>query len=150
MHLTNPASQNVLTSVPRTLPLASWDHYVLVVEGDPELRDSYRAALRAAGLAAVGTEDGFDALRLAEIQRPCAVVIDLVEPRLNGRLVHQTLKSNPHTRDIPIVVVNGPDIGDLNLDDVACLLRKPVDGRALVVAVQHIVRQSAPLQTARP
>jgi CheY-like chemotaxis protein len=140
----NPASQHVLTSVPRTLPLASWDHYVLVIEDDPEIRDSYRSALRAAGVAAVGTEDGFDALRLAELQRPSAIVIDLVSPRLNGRLVHQTLKSNPHTRDIPVLVINGPDNHDLNFDDVACLLRKPVDAQALVVAVQHVVRHFAP------
>ena len=46
--------------------------------------------------------------------------------------------------DIPVVVVTDTDIKDLNFDDVACLLRKPLETQALVVAVQHIVRQSAP------
>jgi CheY-like chemotaxis protein len=133
---------NVLTSVPRALPVASWRQYILVVEDDPELRDSYRSALRAAGFAAVGIEDGLEALRLVEIQRPSAIVLDLALPRTNGREVQRALKSNPDTRDIPILVVTGPDDSDLNPEDVACLLRKPVDARALVVAVQHVVSQN--------
>jgi CheY-like chemotaxis protein len=107
------------------------------------LRDSYRSALRGAGFAAVGTEDGFDALKLAEIQRPSAIVLDFVHPRLNARIVQEALKANPHTRDIPLVVVSGADVGDLNLDEVACLLKEPVNAHTLVVAVQHVVRTSA-------
>ena len=57
---------NVLTSVPRTLPFNSWQHYILVVEDDAELKDSYRSALRAAGFAAVGVDGGPGALRLVE------------------------------------------------------------------------------------
>ena len=133
---------NVLTSVPRTLPLASWAHYILVVEDDPELLDSYRAALRGAGFAAVGTDDGFDALRLVQLQRPSAVVLDLRRPRLDGDVVRQGLKSTPHTRDIPIVVINGPNTPTLNLDEVACLLKEPLNPDTLVVAVRHVVSQS--------
>ena len=136
---------NVLTSVPRTLPLTSWDHYILVVEDDPEVRDSYRSALRAAGLAAVGINDRLGAMRLVESQRPSVVVLDLGLTRLDGREVHRELKSNPLTRDIPIVVVASTDnLADLNLDEVACLLNKPIDPQMLVVAVKHVVAHSVP------
>ena len=135
---------NVLTSVPRTLPFNSWHYYILVVEDDAELLDSYRSALRAAGFAAVGVEDGPDALRLVEAQRPSAIVLDVGLHRLDGLEVLRALKTNPHNRHVPVVVVTDGDIKDLNLDDVACLLRKPLDTQALVVAVQHVVRQSTP------
>ena len=134
---------DVLTSVPRTLPFTSWEHYILVVEDDPELRDSYRSALRKAGFAAVGVDDGEGALRLAETQRPSAIILDLAR-RVDGREIQRALKSNPLTRDIPIVVVTDREIKDLNLDEVACLLRKPVNVQMLVVAVQHVVRLSQP------
>ena len=68
--------------------------------------------------------------------------IDVVAHRLDGLEVVRALKSNPHTCDIPIVVVTDTDIKDLNLADVACLLRKPLDTRALVVAIHHLVRQT--------
>ena len=135
---------NVLTSIPRTLPFNSWQHYILVVAYDAELLDSYRSALRAAGFAAVGIDGAPGALRLVESQRPSAIVLDLVSYRPDGPEVLRALKSDPHTRNIPVVVVTDTEITDLNLDDVACLLKKPLETRALVVAVQHIVRQSAP------
>jgi CheY-like chemotaxis protein len=139
---------NVLTSVPRTLPFQSWQQYILVVEDDAELLDSYRSALRKAGFAAVGVDDGPDALRLVETQRPSVIVLDLVAHRLDGLEVLRALKSNPQTSDIPVVVVIGADVKELNLDDVACLLKKPLEVQSLVVAVQHIIRQSAPHGTA--
>ena len=132
---------NVLTSVPRTLPLTSWKHYVLVVEEDPALRDSYRAALRAAGFAAVGVEDCLGALHLAESQRPSAIILDLVRPRPDGHDVQRVLKSSPHTRDIPIVVITDRDIREFNSSDFACVLRKPLDVAMLVVAVRHTISQ---------
>jgi CheY-like chemotaxis protein len=67
-----------------------------------------------------------------------------VAHRLDGFEVLRALKSNPSTHDIPVVVVTDTDIKDLNFDYVACLLRKPLETKALVVAVQHIVRQSPP------
>ena len=137
---------NVLTSVPRTLPMNSWEHYILVVEDDPEVRDSYRSGLRAAGLAAVGVNDGLGARRLVESQRPSAIVLDLGLTRLDGRQLHHALKSSPDTRDIPVVVVAGDDMDGLNLADVACLLKRPVNAQMLVVAVKHVVAQSAPRQ----
>ena len=133
-------TMNVLTSVPRTLPLTSWKHYILVVENDPELRDSYRSALRAAGFAAVGVEDCLGALHLAETERPSAIVLDWL-PRPDGREVQWALKSNPYTKDIPIVAITDRDIRELNRSDFACVLKKPLDVQILVVAVRHIVSQ---------
>jgi DNA-binding response OmpR family regulator len=132
---------NILTSVPRALPLTSWEHYILVIEDDPELRDSYRSALRGAGLAAVGVADGATASRMIETQRPSAIVLDLVRARLDGPEIQRALRSNPHAQDIPLVVVTGTDIRDLNIQDCACVLRKPIDVQTLVAAVRHTVSQ---------
>jgi DNA-binding response OmpR family regulator len=135
---------NVLTSVPRALPPDSWEHYLLVVESNPELRDSFRAGLRAAGFAAIAIEDVAGALRLVATQRPSAIILDLSAPGLDVLAIQQDLKANPDARDIPVVVVAGSDIGELNLDDVACLLMKPITMDALIVAVKHVVRTMAP------
>jgi DNA-binding response OmpR family regulator len=58
------------------MPLGSWNRYILVVEDDAALRDLYRSSLRAAGYAVIGVEDGIDALRLIENQRPAAIVLE--------------------------------------------------------------------------
>jgi len=113
---------------------------VLVVEDEASLRELYRSALRAAGYAVVGVEDGMDALRLIEGGKPRAVVLDLALPRLSGRAVSRELKAHPHTQDIPVIIVTGTDTSDLDPTQYACILRKPVDSDALVDAVQKCIR----------
>jgi DNA-binding response OmpR family regulator len=120
---------------------SSW-RKVLVVEDDPQLRDMYRIALRAAGYAVVAVEDGADALRQIEQALPALVVLDLGLPRLDGRDVHSELKARPDTRDIPVVVVTGADINEIDASDFACILRKPCDADRLILAVEQCLRRA--------
>jgi len=126
----------------RTVPAAYLERYVLVVEDDPTLREMYRSALRAAGYAVVAVSDGLDALRRVERETPDAIVLDLGLPRLGGRDVQKELKSAPDTRHIPIVVVSGSDTSDLDPDDFACVLAKPISSDALINAVQKCLTRS--------
>jgi CheY-like chemotaxis protein len=119
------------------MPAAFGERYVLVVEDDAPLRELYRSALRAAGYAVVAVEDGIDALRRVERGCPEAVILDLGLPRLSGRDVQRELKSSPDTQHIPIVVVSGTDTSDLDPDDFACVLSKPISADALILAVQN-------------
>jgi DNA-binding response OmpR family regulator len=112
------------------------------VEDDPQLRDLYRTALRAAGYAVVAVEDGADALRQIEQVVPALVVLDLGLPRLHGRDVHSELKARPATRDVPIVVVTGGDVSDADAKQFACVLRKPCDADRLVEAVEQCLRRA--------
>ena len=123
------------------VPAAYLERYVLVVEDDPTLRELYRSGLRSAGYAVVAVGDGLDALRRVEREAPDAVVLDLALPRLGGRDVQKELKSAPDTKHIPIVVVSGTDTSDLDPDDFACVLNKPIDVDALIVAVQNCLRR---------
>ena len=49
--------------------------------------------------------DGIEGLRLAQAEAPDFVVLDLNMPGLDGFEVFRTLKGDPATRDIPILVV---------------------------------------------
>ena len=115
---------------------------VLVVEDDAGLRNLYRSALAAAGYLVLAVEDGVDALRRLDSVSPDAVVLDLLLPRLGGRDVHREMKSRPDTRDIPVVVVSGTEMGDLDPAEFACVLRKPIDVDAVVVAVDRSLRSA--------
>jgi DNA-binding response OmpR family regulator len=116
--------------------------YVLVVEDDPALRELYRTALRAAGFAVVSVEDGLDALRLVDLEKPKAVVLDLDLPRVRGSDVEQELRAHPETHHIPIIVVSGKDTKHLNPKDFACILQKPISPDELVAAVHRCVMRA--------
>jgi CheY-like chemotaxis protein len=118
---------------------------VLVVEDDSSLRELYRSALVSAGYSVIAVEDGVDALRRVERDAPQAVVLDMALPRLNGRDVQRELRARPETCHIPIVVVSGSDISDLNEADFASVLRKPIHAEAVVYAVDNCFRRGARL-----
>jgi two-component system phosphate regulon response regulator PhoB len=116
---------------------------VLIVEDDPQVREMYRLALRAAGHVVAAVEDGTDALRQIEQAVPALVVLDLALPRLGGHDVYCELKARPDTRDIPIVVVTGTDLSEAEAKDFAYVLRKPCDGDRLVTAVAQCLRRAS-------
>lgn len=110
---------------------------ILIVEDDAGLRGLLKAAFTAAGYRVVAVEDGVDALRSVEREIPSAVVLDMALPRLGGRDVHQELKSRPDTCNLPVIVVSGTDISDLDPSEFACLLCKPIHTDAVVHAVNY-------------
>jgi DNA-binding response OmpR family regulator len=102
----------------------------------------YRTILRQAGYTVIAVQDGIAALHSIEERRPAAVVLDMVLPQLSGRDVHQELKARAETRDIPIIVVSGHDISDLNASEFACVLRKPLNPDSLLSAVEDCIRRA--------
>ena len=121
-----------------------WQGSVLIVEDDPALRELYRWALQAAGFAVVAASDGLEALRQLESATPDAVVLDLALPYVAGHDVQQELRAHPETQQIPIIVVSGSDTTQLNTDDFACILRKPISTDELVAAVRRCLHRQSP------
>jgi CheY-like chemotaxis protein len=112
---------------------------ILVVDDDPEERESMSFFLDAKGYSVVEGENGQEALEvLKRIRRfPCLVVLDLFMPVLNGREFLKRLAQDPVLRDIPVIVVSGNDNFDVPLEGVAAYLRKPVKPDRLVEIVDQ-------------
>ena len=120
--------------------MSSSKNIVLIVEDDAALRALYRASLQLEGYAVIAVEDGLDALRYIDTTSPSAIVLDLDLPRLGGRDVQRELTAGMDTNGIPIIIVTGGDTSDLNPQDFACILRKPLDPEAMVDAVRRCLR----------
>ncbi|MGH8874826.1 MAG: response regulator, partial [Acidimicrobiia bacterium] len=60
------------------------DATVLLVEDDPSIRELTELGLRAAGFRVVCAADGQEGLHRFRAERPEAVVLDLMLPRLDG------------------------------------------------------------------
>ena len=115
---------------------------VLVVEDDPSLRSLYRAMLQLEGFDVTAVEDGVDALRYIELSPPHVVVLDLGLPRLGGRDVQREISARMDTRAIPIVIVTGEPVDDLDRSLCSCILRKPLEPQALITAVRDCLRKA--------
>ena len=111
----------------------------MIVEVDRSLRELYRSALRQAGYEVGAVEDGTDAVWRIDEWTPDVIVLDLTLPRLAGRDLRHELRSRPDTRDVPIVVVTGTDSSDLDPNDFAAILCKPIKVEVMVNAVDDAI-----------
>ncbi|MBS3886579.1 MAG: response regulator [Dethiobacter sp.] len=79
---------------------------ILLVEDEKNIVLGVTICLRSAGLDVTVAEDGADALRKLETDKPNLVLLDLVMPKLNGLDALQAMKENEATRDIPVIVLS--------------------------------------------
>lgn len=78
---------------------------VLVVDDEPDIRDSLKDALGDEGYAVLGASNGQEALRLLPtLRRPCAIILDIIMPVMSGTEFYQQLRANPAMADIPVLI----------------------------------------------
>jgi adenylate cyclase len=83
---------------------------VLVVDDDPALCDILGSLLIDDGWRVTTVGDGEAALAAVDRERPTAMVLDLMMPRLDGFEVLHALRARPATRDLPVIVMTAKDL----------------------------------------
>ena len=82
---------------------------ILVVEDDPDQLEAIRGNLKDAGFAIGTAVNGVDALIKTRSVSPDLIVLDLMLPQLNGLDICKTLRDNPATASIPVIMLTGMD-----------------------------------------
>jgi two-component system phosphate regulon response regulator PhoB len=78
---------------------------ILIVEDDPDIRELLRFNLEKAGYNLYLAEDGEKALALARKHAPDLILLDLMLPGVDGLEVCRTLKRDPDTEPVPIIMI---------------------------------------------
>lgn len=78
---------------------------VLVIDDDPTIRDLMADYLGKQGFHLEMAGTGADGLRMAKALHPLAIVLDVKIPDIDGWNVLTTLKSDPETADIPVIML---------------------------------------------
>ena len=79
---------------------------VLVVEDSRLIRTTMKRVLVEAGFGVVDVSDGEAALQLARNSRPDLIILDMLLPKMGGELLLRSLKQDPTTVSIPVIVVS--------------------------------------------
>jgi DNA-binding response OmpR family regulator len=82
------------------------DKKILVVDDDPEVRDSIDHALRAEGALTQTCSDGNTAVRICETDPPDLVVLDMMLPKRSGFLVLEKVKKFDNPPRVIMVTAN--------------------------------------------
>jgi CheY-like chemotaxis protein len=79
---------------------------ILVVEDDQFLRDLIVKKLEEEGLNIIQAVDGEEGLQFIKENKPALVLLDLILPGIDGFEVLKQAKSDPETKDIPIIILS--------------------------------------------
>jgi two-component system response regulator MprA len=120
---------------------------VLVVDDEDNIIELIRLGLRYEGFQVEVASDGEQGITLAQRINPDLVILDLMMPGIDGLEVTRRLRSNPTTRDVPILMLTAKDeVGDRILglqtgaDDY---LTKPFDFYELLERIKAILRRQS-------
>jgi PAS domain S-box-containing protein len=119
---------------------------ILIVEDEADAALMLRKVLADAGYTTDIANNGAAALRAIGQQRYAGVVLDLMLPDMSGVDIIRELRSQPATRDLPIIVASAhTENGLLTINgDFSGIvwMPKPVDQGALLKEIDGLVAQS--------
>ncbi len=119
---------------------------VLVVDDSPTALGMLSYILSSAGYEVDAASDGLDALKAGFRRIPDLVLMDIRMPRMDGIQACRLFKSDPATRDVPVVLLSSQEVGserihatragadrfvlkDSEPDEIVRLLRECLSGK---------------------
>jgi DNA-binding response OmpR family regulator len=120
---------------------------ILIAEDSATIRRLVAARLIAEGYEVVEAADGQEALNLTRSSQPDLLVLDKVMPKLDGFEVVRTLRADPATEAVPIVMLTGRTgeedvLGGLGLG-VEEYMSKPFSPRELCARIRRVLDGAA-------
>ncbi len=117
---------------------------VLVVDDNPQNQELLAAYLETMDVEVATADDGVTALQQIAADPPDLILLDIMMPRMSGFEVCTKLKSDPATRDIPVIMVTALDrmadiqrAVDCGTDD---FLSRPLSRLELVTRVRNLLK----------
>src|SRR5881392_1892178 len=80
-------------------------HTILLIEDNEMNRDMLSRRLIRSGFDCVAVASATEGIEIAHARRPAIILMDLRLPEFNGWDAAKLLKSDPHTRDIPLIAL---------------------------------------------
>jgi CheY-like chemotaxis protein len=113
---------------------------ILVVDDSSDVRELWTMWLQFWGFAVEQAANGLEAVKKARTFQPHLVLMDLWMPIVDGLKATETLKADPHMKDIPVLALSADTFSPLCDRAIKAgadrFLAKPVSPDALLDAIR--------------
>ena len=117
---------------------------ILIVEDIPHILELLEVTLKFKGYDVITARNGDEALNALLTEKPALILTDILMPRLDGYALAQEVRSNPETRDIPIMFLSATFITPEDKEFAMRLgavrfLEKPIEASELLLSVAEVL-----------
>jgi len=128
--------------------------HILIVDDDPDLRETLQDVLEELGYEVTSAKDGLDALRqlLSDAHRPNLILLDLQMPNMDGVAFRNEQLKRDELADIPVAVLSGDSDAQSKaaaLHTAACL-QKPLRLLQLLTTIPRVLVPALPVPEEDP
>jgi CheY-like chemotaxis protein len=85
---------------------------VLIADDSSMMRKIAKMSLEKGGHTVIEAEDGLEAVKLAKQEMPDIVLLDAEMPEMDGWEACKTIKADPQTMKIPVLMCTGHDVSE--------------------------------------
>lgn len=127
---------------------------VLIVDDDQLTATTWAMGLKSAGMEVITAASGQEGLNQVKSQKPDLVLLDQIMPDMLGNVVLNTLKQDPETTNIPVMLISNYNEAQMmkeaiEIGAIDYILKYQIETNDLVDKVKGIMTEleSTPVQT---
>jgi CheY-like chemotaxis protein len=119
---------------------------ILIIDDDQLTSTTWAMGLKSAGFEVVNASNGQDGINQTKSQKPDLVLLDQIMPDMLGNAVLATLKQDPETSSIPVMLISNYNENQMMKDAIAqgavdYILKYQIETKDLVDKVQSLLSQ---------
>lgn len=117
---------------------------ILIVDDNPVNNMLVQAQLKVRNYDSIVASSGKEALKMIDEHHPDAVLLDFMMPEMDGIEVLKTIRQNPETHTLPVIIVSA--MADVEhhlkaeLEGANGYLDKPLLSDALIQELKRVLR----------
>lgn len=119
---------------------------ILIIDDDQLTSTTWAMGLKSAGYDVINATNGQDGISKAKTEQPNLILLDQIMPDMLGNAVLTTLKQDPETNPIPVMLISNYNENQMMKDAIAqgavdYILKYQIETKDLVDKVQTLLGQ---------
>ena len=119
---------------------------LLVVEDVPNVLELLEVTLRFKGYPVISAKNGQEALDVIAKEKPAIVITDILMPKMDGYALAHRLRSDPKTRQIPIIFLSATYLTPEDKQFAVSLgavrfIEKPIDTEEFLLTIAELLTE---------
>lgn len=122
---------------------------ILIIDDDQLTSTTWALGLKSAGYDVINATNGQDGINQAKSQKPDLILLDQIMPDMLGNAVLGTLKQDPETTSIPVMLISNYNENEMMKDAIEqgavdYILKYQIETKDLVDKVQTLLANAQP------